>query len=82
MRSPVDHRVSQHNPKTATATFVLRFQRERTAGEVRWRGSIEHVQSGEAIAFMDFETMLRFLWRFDIRAGDPDPACNSPVVEI
>ena len=53
-------------------TFVLRFQREITAGEARWRGSIEHVPSGEAIAFMDFERMLRFLQHFGIRAGDHD----------
>ena len=58
-------------------TFVLRFQRETTAGEARWRGSIEHVQSGEAIAFMDFETMLRFLQRFGIWTGVQDHAGNS-----
>ena len=59
-------------PANRMPTFVLRFQRETTAGEARWRGSIEHVQSGESIAFMDFETMLRFLQRFGIRAGDHD----------
>ena len=53
-------------------TFVLRFQREITAGETRWRGSIEHVPSGEAIAFMDLERMLCFLQRFGIQAGDHD----------
>ena len=53
-------------------TFVLRFQRETTAGEARWRGSVEHVQSGEIVAFLDFETMLFFLQRFGIRAGDHD----------
>ncbi len=67
-------------PATITATFVLRFQRETTAGEVRWRGSIEHVPSGETIAFMDFETMLNFLQRFDIRAGGLDQTCHSPEV--
>lgn len=59
---------------TPISTFVLRFQRETTAGEARWRGSIEHVPSGEAIAFLDFETMLCFLHSFGIRAGDPDHA--------
>ncbi|MGE5223628.1 MAG: hypothetical protein ACM3PY_14415 [Omnitrophica WOR_2 bacterium] len=67
-------------PATPMLTFVLRFQRETTAGETRWRGSIEHVQSGEAIAFMDFETMLRFLRRFGIRAVNPDHAWHSPEV--
>jgi hypothetical protein len=61
-------------PTTTIATFVIRFWRETTAGEGRWRGSIEHVPSGEAIAFMDFETMVCFLQRFGIRAGDLDHA--------
>ena len=65
-------------PTTTNATFVIRFWHETTAGEARWRGSIEHVPSGEAIAFMDFETMLRFLQRFGIRAGDLDHTWNSP----
>ena len=69
-------------PATPMLTFVLRFQRETTAGEARWRGRIEHVQSGEAIAFMDFETMLRFLQRFGIRADDQDRAWYSPEVSI
>jgi hypothetical protein len=69
-------------PVTTMLTFVLRLQRETTAGEARWRGSIEHVPSREAIAFMDFETMLRFLQRFGIRAGEQDPACNLPEVEV
>ena len=72
----------QSGPATSLITFVLRFQRERAAGEERWRGSIEHVPSGETIAFMDFETMLRFLRRFGIRASDQDHAWNSPEVEV
>ena len=67
-------------PATPVLIFVLRFQRETTAGEPRWRGSIEHVPSGEAIAFMDFERMLRFLQRFGIRANDQDHAGNMPEV--
>ena len=67
-------------PATPMLTFVLRIQRETTTGETRWRGSIEHVQSGEAIAFMDFETMLRFLQRFGIRAGDQNRTWYSPEV--
>ncbi len=73
MKSPVNHRVSQHNPTTVTATFVLRFQRETTAGERRWRGSIEHVQSGESAAFLDLEVMLNFLRRYGIAAPDQNP---------
>ena len=67
-------------PATPMLTFVLRFQRETTTREARWRGSIEHVQSGEVIAFMDFETKLCFLQRFGIRAGDQGRAWYSPEV--
>jgi steroid delta-isomerase-like uncharacterized protein len=56
-------------PKTATATFVLRFWRETTAGEVRWRGRIEHVQSGEGVSFLDLEGMLQFIREFGIATG-------------
>lgn len=47
-------------------TFVVRFWREASAGEVRWRGRIEHVPSGEGAAFLDAEGMLRFLRQFGI----------------
>jgi hypothetical protein len=67
-------------PATITATFLLRFWRKNVGRGVRWRGSIEHVPSGEAIAFVDFETMLRFLELFGICASDQEPACNSPEV--
>ena len=51
---------------TAPVTFVVRFWREAPAGHVRWRGQIEHVQSGQSAAFLDLEAMLRFLRRFGV----------------
>jgi len=62
---------------TAPVTFVLRFWRETSAGRVRWRGQIEHVQSGEKAAFLDIGTMLRFLRRFGVEVEvtcRPEPA--------
>ncbi len=67
-------------PATITAVFLLRFWHQTAGGEARWRGRIEHVPSGEAIAFMDIETMLRFLQRFGIWAGNQDRACNLSEV--
>ena len=55
-------------------TFVVRFWREASAGEGRWRGQIEHVQSGEGVAFLDAEGMWRFVRRFGIAAGDEPTA--------
>jgi hypothetical protein len=47
-------------------TFVVRFWRETSAGEPRWRGRIEHVQSGQSAAFLDLDAMLGFLHRFGV----------------
>ena len=55
---------------TAPVTFVLRFWREPSAGQARWRGQIEHVQSGQSAAFLDLEAMLRFLRRFGMEMGE------------
>ena len=59
-------------PTTSTLTFVLRFQREATTRGTRWRGSIEHVQSGEKAVFLELEAMLAFLRRFGIKMGERD----------
>ncbi len=59
-------------PTTTTNTFVLRFLHQITAGEARWWGTIEHVQSGEKVVFQDLETMLAFLQQFRIKVGDRD----------
>jgi hypothetical protein len=51
---------------TTTATFVVRFWREWSGGGLRWRGRIEHAQSGQAASFLDIEGLLEFLERFGI----------------
>jgi hypothetical protein len=65
-------KVSVMHPSAATTsilTFVLRFQREAMTEGTRWRGSIEHVQSGEKAVFLELEAMLAFLRRFGIKMG-------------
>jgi hypothetical protein len=49
-----------------TSTFVLRFWREWSAAEPRWRGQIDHVQSGESARFLDLEEMLAVLERYGV----------------
>jgi len=66
-------------PAAFMVTFVLRFQRETTAGESRWRGSIEHVPSGESTAFLDIDVMLSFLRRFGITAEDQHQLTREEV---
>jgi steroid delta-isomerase-like uncharacterized protein len=66
MRAPVSQPVAK--PATAV-TFVVRFWRETSAREARWRGRIEHVQSREGVSFLDPEGMLQFIRKFGIATG-------------
>lgn len=54
----------------APTIFVVRFWRETTAGEMRLRGEIEHVSSGENLAFLELDAILSFLRRFGIPKKD------------
>jgi hypothetical protein len=54
------------------STFVVRVWREWSAGAGRWRGCIEHVQSGRSAAFVDLGVMLRFLRCFGLGEDDGD----------
>ena len=52
------------------STFVLRFWREWSATTGRWRGRIEHLQSGLHADFVDITEMLDFLQGLGVMAGD------------
>lgn len=56
---------------TATTTFVVRFWREWTGTESRWRGRIEHVQSGQRADFLRLDDMLDFLQRMGVAIAQP-----------
>jgi len=43
------------------STFVIRFWREWSTAGPRWRGRIEHVQSGESAAFLEAREILDFV---------------------
>ncbi len=56
-------------------TFVVRFwwewrgeEAEQTPG---WRGRVEHVQSGEGMAFREVSELLAFLQRFIAPLSSP-----------
>ena len=63
--------MSEQSSFPQASTFVVRFWRESSGAGARWRGRIEHVQSGESAAFGDLDGMLAFLRRFGIVTGDP-----------
>jgi hypothetical protein len=52
------------------STFVIRFWREWSATAARWRGRIEHVQSGQRAEFVHPEDILLFVRGFGVMADD------------
>ncbi len=52
------------------STFVVRFWQEWSAAGPRWRGRIEHVQSGQSAAFLDLDGMLDFIRSFGAMPDD------------
>ena len=60
---------------TATTTFIVRFWREWTGSNSRWRGRVEHVQSGQQVSFLKIDDLLGFFERFGI--GGEDPPANA-----
>ena len=65
---------TEHKPSPLLNTFIVRFWREPGVGEDRWRGQVQHVQSGERAAFANEPALLRFLRRWvqtPERGGEP-----------
>jgi len=62
--------MAESSPVPPVSTFVIRFWREWSAAGPRWRGRIEHVQSGESAAFLDVDGMLGFVRRVGVMGND------------
>jgi hypothetical protein len=71
------------SPDPPTSTFVVRFWCEWSVAGARWRGQVDHVQSGESARFLDLEDLLEILQHFGISASrtrQPDyvRGCHAP----
>lgn len=57
-----------HNSEGPQNTFVVRFwwEWQETGADqtLRWRGRIEHLQSGEGATFREAQQMLAFIGRY------------------
>ncbi len=56
------------------STFVVRFWQEWTGAGSRWRGWIEHVQSGRSAVFLDPDDMLEFVRSYGVMAEEENRA--------
>ncbi len=62
--------MTESSPVPPISTFVVRFWQEWSAAGSRWRGRIEHVQSGDNATFLDLDEMLEFIRRIGVMGGD------------
>ena len=62
--------MTEPSPVPPVSTFVVRFWQEWSAAGPRWRGRIEHVQSGKSAAFLDLTGMLDFVRHVGVMGDD------------
>jgi hypothetical protein len=62
--------MTESPPVPPISTFVVRFWQEWSAAGPRWRGRIEHVQSGQSAMFIGLEGMLDFIYNLGVMADD------------
>jgi len=65
--------MAEPTPTPSTSTFVIRFWREGPAAELRWRGRIEHLQSGQSASFLELEDALAFVRKLGVMADPRAP---------
>jgi hypothetical protein len=62
--------MAESSPVSPVSTFVVRFWKEWSVAGPRWRGRIEHVQSAQSAAFLNWDGMLDFIRRFGAMPDD------------
>jgi len=69
--------MAEPSPVPPVSTFVVRFWQEWSVAGPRWRGRIEHVQSGEGAAFLDLDGMLEFVRRSGVMPDNTSRAAGK-----
>jgi len=59
------------------STFFIRFWQQWSAAGPRWRGRIEHVQSGESAAFLDLDGTLDIVRGFGVMGDNTSRAAGK-----
>jgi hypothetical protein len=68
-----ENRMLEPSSPSPVSTFVVRFWREWSAKAGRWRGRIEHVQSGRRADFVEPEAILAFVQALGVMADEGAP---------
>jgi hypothetical protein len=71
------------SPDPPVTTFVVRFWDEWSAAGTRWRGQIDHVQSGTSARFLNLEELAEILQRFGVMpAPTPDTQGADERIDV
>jgi len=62
--------MTESSSVSPASTFVIRFWREWSVSGSRWRGCIDHVQSGQRAEFVELQSILEFVRALGIMAED------------
>jgi hypothetical protein len=54
------------SPAPPASTSIVRFWRDRSGDELRWRGHIRHVQGGKSASCLHLEGILDFIQHPDV----------------
>lgn len=66
----------------AVNTFVVRIWYEHSLATPRWRGRIEHLQSGRTLAFLELEQALAFIHALGMFASGQCGGTNDDPSEV
>jgi hypothetical protein len=56
------------------STFVVRFWREWSVAGPRWRGQVDHVQSGQTNRFVALDELLAIIRSYGVMASEAEQA--------
>jgi len=73
--------VDDTSQRTFVNIFVIRVWCEPSLDTPRWRGRIEHLQSGQRAAFQDPERILAFIHASGAFTSDRHSGADSPTLE-
>lgn len=67
-----------HNPERLDHLFIVRIWNEAAHGGDGWRGSVEHVPSGQRMYFVSFKDLNDFI---QLRTRSQTKSTPSPLEE-
>lgn len=72
--------VSKKSSVPPLNTFIVRFWRDPDGSVYRWRGQIQHIQTGEQLSFVQGNVMLTFIQQW-VKIMENDKSITGDVAD-